>query len=131
MSPHQVMAYLKTVMSQQIRRCRFNRFPYLTIDEIIEAEVDKFNNWVVSLDAVPTIVEIRKQAESAALSEADKTLSRMPHLTEGDRVAIHNMTQSIINKILHKPTVNLKKKPQSNEGHAYLKAIRELFHLDD
>lgn len=99
--------------------------------EIIQSEVDKFNNWIVSLDAVPTIVEIRKQAETAALTEADKTLARMPHLTDDDRLAIHNMTQSIINKILHKPTVNLKKKTQSNEGHAYLKAIRELFHLDD
>ncbi len=99
--------------------------------EIIQSEVDKFNNWIVSLDAVPTIVEIRKQAETAALTEADKTLGRMPHLTDDDRLAIHNMTQSIINKILHKPTVNLKKKTQSNEGHTYLKAIRELFHLDD
>ena len=36
----------------------------------------------------------------------------------------------LINKILHKPTVNLKKKTQSQEGHIYLKAIRHLFHLD-
>ncbi len=99
--------------------------------EIIKSEVEKFNSWVVSLDAVPTIVEIRKRAESTAMEEAEKTLRRMPHLTEEDREAIQTMTQSIINKILHKPTVNLKKKTQSHEGHTYLKAIRELFHLDD
>ncbi|MCA9482313.1 MAG: glutamyl-tRNA reductase [Nitrospina sp.] len=99
--------------------------------EIIQAEVEKFNSWVVSLDAVPTIVEIRKRAEAAAMEEAEKTLKRLPHLTQEDHDAIQTMIQSIINKILHKPTVNLKKKTQSNEGHTYLKAIRELFHLDD
>ncbi len=99
--------------------------------EIIQAEVAKFNSWVVSLDAVPTIVEIRKQAEEAALLETGKTLKKMPHLKEEDQQAIYQLTQSIINKVLHKPTVNLKRKTQSNEGHAYLKAIRELFHLDD
>ncbi len=99
--------------------------------EIIQSEVDKFNNWIVSLDAVPTIVEIRKQAESSALTEAEKTLGKMPHLSEEDRQTIHNMSQSIVNKILHKPTVKLKKKTQAHDGHTYLKAIRELFHLDD
>ena len=99
--------------------------------DIIQSEVNKFHNWIVSLDAVPTIVELRKRAERTASEEMEKTLRRMPHLSPEDRNALQQMTQSIINKILHKPTVNLKKKAQAGDGHTYLKTIRELFHLDD
>lgn len=98
---------------------------------IIQTEVSKFNNWVESLDAIPTIVELRKRAEAVRMQEIEKTLKKMTHLSDEDKNNLHQMTSSIINKILHKPTVNLKKKTQTSEGHTYLKAIRDLFHLDD
>ena len=99
--------------------------------EIIKQEVTKFNNWFSTLDAVPTIVEMRNRAEEMRALEVDKTLKNMDHLTSDDKDAIHQLTQSLVNKILHKPTINLKKKTQSQDGHIYLKAIRHLFHLDD
>jgi glutamyl-tRNA reductase len=102
-----------------------------TAMELIQNEVTKFNNWVVSLDAVPTIVEIRNRAESIRKKELEKALKKMEPLSEQDENTLHLMTQSILNKIFHKPTINLKRQTQSQEGHVYLKAIRHLFHLDD
>ena len=99
--------------------------------ELIQNEVTKFNNWVVSLDAVPTIVEIRNRAESIRKQEVEKAFKKMEPLSEQDKNTLHLMTQSILNKVFHKPTINLKKQTQSQEGHVYLKAIRHLFHLDD
>ena len=99
--------------------------------DIIKHEVTKFNNWFSTLDAVPTIVEMRKRAEGMRKIEVEKNLKNMDHLSTNDKESIHLLTQSIVNKILHKPTINLKKKTQSQEGHIYLKAIRHLFHLDD
>ena len=99
--------------------------------ELIQSEVTKFNNWVVSLDAVPTIVEIRNRAESIRKNELEKALSKIAPLSDQDKNTLNLMTQSVINKIFHKPTINLKKQTQSQEGHVYLKAIRHLFHLDD
>lgn len=98
---------------------------------LISQEVTKFNNWVGSLDAVPTIVEIRKKADNIRKQELEKSLKKIPHLSEDDKYLLRQMTSSIINKILHKPTIKLKKKTQSEDGHIYLKAIRHLFHLDD
>jgi len=97
----------------------------------ISQEVTKFNNWVGTLDAVPTIVEIRKKAESIRKQELEKTLKKISHLSEDEKQLLRQMSSSIINKILHKPTINLKQKTQSEDGHVYLKAIRHLFHLDD
>jgi len=99
--------------------------------EIVQQEVTKFNDWFSTLDAVPTIVEMRNRAEVMRKSEVDKTLKTLTHLSADDQKAVHQLTQSLVNKILHKPTINLKKKTQSQDGHVYLKAIRHLFHLDD
>ena len=99
--------------------------------EIINQEVTKFNYWFSTLDAIPTIVEMRNRAEDMRAFEVDKTLKNMEHLTSDDKEAINQLTQSLVKKILHKPTINLKKKTQSHDGHIYLKAIRDLFHLDD
>ncbi len=99
--------------------------------EIINQEVTKFNNWFSTLDAIPTIVEMRNRAEDMRAFEVDKTLKNMDHLSSNDKEAINQLTQSLVNKILHKPTISLKKKTQSHDGHIYLKAIRDLFHLDD
>ncbi len=98
---------------------------------IITTEVEKFNRWMVSLDAVPTIVEMRSRAETIRKRELEKALKKIPQLTSQDQNVLEQMSRAIINKILHKPTVNLKKKTESQEGHFYLKAIRHLFHLDD
>jgi len=97
----------------------------------ISQEVTKFNNWVGALDAVPTIVEIRKKAENIRKQEIEKTLKKISHLSEDDKELLRQMSSSMINKILHKPTIKLKQKTQSEDGHVYLKAIRHLFHLDD
>ena len=97
----------------------------------ISQEVTKFNNWVGTLDAVPTIVEIRKKAENIRMQEIEKTLKKIPYLSEDDKKLLRQMSSSMVNKILHKPTIKLKRKTQSEDGHVYLKAIRHLFHLDD
>jgi len=97
----------------------------------ISQEVTKFNNWVGTLDAVPTIVEIRKKAENIRIQEIEKTLKKISHLSEDDKKLLRQMSSSMVNKILHKPTIKLKQKTQSEDGHVYLKAIRHLFHLDD
>ena len=97
----------------------------------ISQEVTKFNNWVGTLDAVPTIVEIRKKAENIRMQEIEKTLKKISYLSEDDKKLLRQMSSSMVNKILHKPTIKLKQKTQSEDGHVYLKAIRHLFHLDD
>jgi len=98
---------------------------------IIKQEVTKFNNWFSTLDVVPTIIEMRNRAEEMRKIEVEKTFKNLSHLSSNDQKAIHQLTQSLVNKILHKPTINLKKKIQSKDGHVYLQVIRHLFHLDD
>jgi len=99
--------------------------------DIIKSEVHKFSDWVESLDAVPTIVKLRNHTEDIRKEELEKALKKLSHLSDEDKNALEHMTSSMINKIFHKPTVNLKQKTKSSEGQSYIKAIRDLFHLDD
>ena len=99
--------------------------------EIINNEVCKFNDWIGSLDAVPTIVEIRNYAEKIRSREVEKTLRKISCLNDEDVDSIHAMTHSIINKILHQPTVKLKNNIQTRDGRNFLRTVRQLFHLDD
>lgn len=99
--------------------------------KIVHSEVSKFKDWMGSLDAVPTIVEIRGQAEHIRKKEVEKAIKKMNSLSQEDIHTLHQMTQTVINKILHKPTVSLKKKAQSKDGHRFLATVRQLFRLDD
>jgi glutamyl-tRNA reductase len=65
------------------------------------------------------------------MQEIEKTLKKISYLSEDDKKLLRQMSSSIVSKILHKPTIKLKQKTQSEDGHVYLKAIRHLFHLDD
>ena len=97
---------------------------------LIKDEVVLFSEWLTSLKVAPTISSIREQAEKIRVSELEKTFFKLKDLTETQRVAIENMTFSIINKILHKPTAKLREQTKEKDGHWYIQVVRHLFHLD-
>ncbi|MCU0595825.1 MAG: glutamyl-tRNA reductase, partial [Desulfobacterota bacterium] len=63
---------------------------------IIAEEAVKFCKWLETLDVVPTIVALRRKAESIRQNELNKTLSHLPHFTERDKQAIVLLTESIV-----------------------------------
>ncbi|RLC26339.1 MAG: glutamyl-tRNA reductase, partial [Deltaproteobacteria bacterium] len=53
------------------------------------------------------------------------------NLSDNDCQAIHRMTNSLINKILHDPTIFLKSDGCYGDRFAYIDLTRKLFKLDD
>jgi len=101
----------------------------LKAEEIVISEVHRFLSWLDSVEAFPTIAALRDQAEVIRKAELEKTLARWKGLTDEERRSLENLTSSIVNKILHAPTVNLKQQKENNEKFSYLAAIRHLFNL--
>ncbi|MDH5511100.1 MAG: glutamyl-tRNA reductase [Nitrospinota bacterium] len=99
-------------------------------EEIVKGEVEQFFVWLDKLEMAPTIIALRQNVEAVRKAEIEKTLTRLGALSMEDREAIDRMTQSMINKIIHHPIANLKRKAETEEGHNYLKAVRYLFGLD-
>ncbi len=100
-------------------------------EDIIVEEVGKFSHWLSSLDVVPTITALRQMAEQIKAGELEKTLSRFEaELSDGDRNRIEAMASGIVNKMLHSPTVELKRAANERGGYLYVESMRRLFKLN-
>jgi len=98
---------------------------------IIDREVGLFQAWLRGLDVVPTIVSLRDRVEEIRAAELQKTLSRMGDLTSAQRDAITALTTSMMNKILHQPMSELKRRAEHQDGHVYSAVLRRLFGLEE
>lgn len=98
---------------------------------IIEREVGVFQAWLRGLDVVPTIVSLRDRVEGIRATELQKAMSRMGDLTPEQRETIASMTTAMINKILHQPMSELRRRAVHQDGHVYSAVLRRLFGLED
>jgi glutamyl-tRNA reductase len=95
---------------------------------IVESEVDAFWRWFSSLDAVPTIVELRDRIDAIRRHELERALGALGALDPRQREVIERLTQSIVNKILHAPVTTLRRQRATDEAF-YVEAARRLFRL--
>jgi glutamyl-tRNA reductase len=99
-------------------------------ERIVDEAVIGFKNWCESLDVVPTIVALRNKLESIADTEIKKTL-QSNQIPEQSADAIRRMTNAIINKVLHSPTIFLKKDGMRDNKSFHIDVVRKLFKLDE
>ena len=99
-------------------------------EDIIRQEVDTYLQWERSLDAVPTIVDLREKVEDIRKRELEKTLCGMNGVTDEQRRAMEVLTQAIVNKMLHAPLVVLKQAAANPEGGDVIAVARKIFNLD-
>jgi glutamyl-tRNA reductase len=98
-------------------------------ETLVDAEVGTFEKWIASLQVVPTIVELRQSVDAMRAAELEKSLGKLGHLEQKDRDQIAQLTQSLVNKILHSPLTVLKESSQTPEAGVYLEVTRKLFNL--
>jgi glutamyl-tRNA reductase len=100
------------------------------VERIIEEELDSFFEWYNSLEAAPTIKTLRDHFEAIRADEVEKNINKF---SESDREKLDIVTKRIINKILHQPTVELKKTSETDnrteDTAQKISVIRELFGL--
>jgi glutamyl-tRNA reductase len=99
-------------------------------EQIIENHVEDFWAWYSSLAVVPTIRDLRERTERVRIAELEKTLKRLSHLPAEDQQAIDALTRSLLNKLLHTPTVRLREAAGNGRGTSVLDIARYLFELD-
>ena len=98
---------------------------------IVDEAVINFRQWYDSLSVVPTIVALRQKVDAIAKAEVNKTLKSLNHLSDNDSKAINRMTNAIVNKLLHDPTLFLKNNGHQGDKSAPLAITRRLFNLDN
>jgi len=98
-------------------------------EALVEREVEKFAERLRSLEVVPTIVSLREKLEEIRKAELARALGRLPGADEATRQALEALSQGIVNKVLHAPTVKLRDSSRSGHGHRWIEVISELFGL--
>ncbi len=100
-------------------------------ERIIDAAVYRFTEWFENLNALPTIIALRRKFYDIAASEMEKTLPALTARSQVDQEAIRKMIDAIINKALHDPTMFLKNPGSHRNKTLYLDIARKLFNLDN
>lgn len=99
-------------------------------ERIVDEAVIRFREWYAGLEVVPTIVALRSKLESIAETEIKKTL-QSNKISESSTAAIQKMAGALINKIMHDPTVFLKKDSMPGDKSKKIDAVRKIFKLDE
>ncbi len=100
-------------------------------EHIVWQEALKFQEWLRTLDVVPTIIALREKAETIRRNEMRKTLAQLPGLADRERQAIEVLTESIVGKLLHDPIMFLKKKATRDSKQIFVDHTQQLFNLTD
>jgi len=99
------------------------------VKAILEEEMTGFAEYMKSLEMIPIISDIRQQAESIRREMLEKTLRRLPDLTDAERARIEAMTQALVKQILHAPTRRLRAEASCPHAPEYAAVARTLFGL--
>ena len=119
---------LNIIVQQNLSK-RIEEIP--KVEKIIEEELNSFLSWFNSLEVTPAIKSLRDYFEAIRIDEVEKNKNRFS--TE-DQEKLDIITKRIINKILHQPTVELKRFAESgvnsDEAAEKISIIKELFGLN-
>jgi len=100
-------------------------------EAILEAETESFMAYLRSLDIVPVVRALRAKAERIRLAETKKALRQLEHLDEEDRHRVEFLARSVLDRLLHEPTLRLKEAAGKGRGNEYAAAVRHLFDLSE
>ncbi len=99
-------------------------------ERIIEAELDRFERWLGLQEVVPTISALREHADEVVRRVLAENEGRWESLSEADRERVEKMAKAIASRLLHDPTLRIRRSACSGESYFFISALRELFGLD-
>src|SRR5437667_7621046 len=96
-------------------------------EEIIDSEVQAFCLKMQSREVVPTIVQLRDTLEKLRRDEIERNRRQLRDLPPEQ--AVDQITQALINKILHHPIAHLKEMAHDPQGPDVAEMIRKIFNI--
>jgi glutamyl-tRNA reductase len=99
-------------------------------EHIIEAELDRFERWLAALEVVPTIAALRERGDEIVRRVLAENDPRWESLSAADRERVEAMAKAIASRLLHEPTLRMRRAAGSDEAYVFVSALRELFGLD-
>ncbi len=104
-------------------------------ERLIAAEAESFLAWMQERYVTPTIKEIHAKAASVAATEAARAAKALARqrggaLSDDELAVLDALGRSIASKLMHGPTIRLRKEAQTADSYYYTGAARYLFGLE-
>jgi len=96
--------------------------------QIVADELDRFASWWQEFKVRPLIRAMMSKAEAIRRSHLERSVKKLPHLTEEEQYSLEMMTKAIVSKILKDPIRTLK--ANGDIQHDYAETVRQLFQLN-
>jgi len=118
--------HLNTHLEQSLA-ARAAQIPF--VEKIVAEETNEFLDFLNSVEMLPLIADLQRQADSIRRAELEKTLRRLPDLTEIERTRIEAMSVALVKKLLASPTSRLRAEATCPHAPEYAAVARTLFDL--
>jgi glutamyl-tRNA reductase len=97
---------------------------------ILDAERAAFERWLGSLEVLPTVAALRERADEIVRRVLAENETHLESLSESDRARLEKMARAIASRMLHEPTLRMKRTAEDEDAYVYVQALRDLFGLD-
>jgi len=101
------------------------------VKAVIAAEKANLQNQLRQLTIKPLIIDMRRKAEEIRQTELERTLRHLGEVDPQIWTHIQHLSRSLVNKLLHEPTIRLRQKAGEDAAEEYASTIRDLFGLVD
>ena len=99
---------------------------------IVNRSVEEFLIWHRTRELGPVIDQLYKRSHELAREELERTIGKLPNISEQEKQHLEELTRRIVNKLLHDPIKTLR---ETNPAHGptgqYVHAMQKLFQLPD
>lgn len=100
-------------------------------EAIIEEEVGAFYARARAREATPAIVALREKLQGFAAEEMQRYRGRLGPLSEKQEATIREMLSSMVNKVLHGPTREMKRPSGRPGGRQTIELVWRMFDLEE
>ena len=96
---------------------------------IVDYELESFLAEQRAQQVAPTVKALRERAGEVVAAELLRLETKTPGMSEKDRAAVAQTVRRVVDKLLHQPTVQVKKLATSQGASSYAEALQRLFDL--
>ncbi len=118
---------LRTVEQYANEASRLREGEIAAAERVVEQECARFLAWYRGAPITPTIAALQRRGDEVRQRAVMMTLSRLPHLGDGDRKRIEIMASAIVSQLLSTPIARLK---NADDPGGYATVLSELFALN-
>jgi glutamyl-tRNA reductase len=98
-------------------------------EAIVDEEVARYHLVAAQREVAPVVAGLHQRAEAVRLAETARLEARLVGLDDRQRRAVESLTRGIVAKLLHEPTINLKRAAADERSDGLVAALEELFEL--